>query len=242
MGIGLETARKLSTPALYKDYHVIIGALKGEDGDKAVQELKSEDSTRSLSWVELDVTSDDSIKAALDKIQQAFGRLDVLIHNAGVLLDPPTSPEAPRSRFEKTYQVNVFGPTVLTDAAIPLLEKSISPNPRIVFVSSLMGSLATKADTSSPDWYHRFPVYRSSKSALYMVMLHFAQLLREQGWKVNATDPGLIRTAIHKPDPAITYPPMGTVEEGARNCLRLATISPDGETATFSNNEGIAPW
>jgi NAD(P)-dependent dehydrogenase (short-subunit alcohol dehydrogenase family) len=236
-GIGYEIAQKLSTPSLYGGYHVIIGCLEAEDGIKAVAKLMEEDPSRLLSSVQIDVTSDESIEASVQTIQNDFGRIDVLINNAGVLLDGLDTTELPRKLMEKTFAVNVFGATAVTEAMIPLLEKSTSSSPRIVFMSSRMGSLTVKTDSSDRSAMRHFPIYRSSKCSLNMIMLHYASIFRERGWKVNACDPGLTATAL-----AGNQKNMGTIEDGARNCLRLATLGAEGETGTFSNKEGPVPW
>lgn len=206
-GIGFEVARKLSTPSCHKGYHVIIGSLCAEDAVEAVAKLAEEDHSRSLSYVQIDVTSDKSINSAVESIQNEFGRVDVLINNAGVLLDGLDTTDVPRHLLEKTFSVNVFGAAAVTEAVIPLLEKSTSPNPRIIFMSSRLASLAVKSDVTDKSAARHFPIYRSSKCALNMIMLHYASLFRERGWKVNSCDPGLTATAL-----AGNQKNMGTVE------------------------------
>ncbi|KAH6652493.1 hypothetical protein BKA67DRAFT_624372 [Truncatella angustata] len=206
-GIGFEVARKLSSPSLYKDYHVIIGSLRADDGIKATAILGEEDASRSLSCVQIDVTSDESIKTAIDNIQQEFGRIDVLINNAGVLLDGLETTDISRQLLEKTFSVNLFGAAAVTEAVIPLLERSWSPCPRIVFMSSRVGSLSVKSNATDRSSMRYFPMYRSSKCALNMVMLHYSSLFRDKGWKVNSCDPGLTATAL-----AGDQMNMGTVE------------------------------
>ncbi|KAH8646654.1 carbonyl reductase [Xylariales sp. PMI_506] len=236
-GIGYEVVRRLSTPSLYTGYHVIIGCLAASDGVDAVTKLTREDPSRSLSSVEIDVTSDDSVAAAVAHIEREFGRLDVLINNAGVLLDGLDTTEVPRQLLEKTFSVNVFGAAAVTEAMAPLLDKSTSPSPRIVFMSSRLGSLAVKTDAADRSAVRHFPVYRSSKCALNMLMLHYAAIFKAKGWKVNSCDPGLTATSL-----AGNQKNMGTVEDGAKNCLRLATLGVDGETGSFTNKEGPIPW
>ncbi|KAK6088983.1 short chain dehydrogenase [Seiridium cupressi] len=206
-GIGLEVARKLSTPSLYEGYHVIIGSLQAEDGVDAAAKLTEEERSRSLSSVQIDVASDESISDAVSAIQGEFGRLDVLINNAGILLDGLDTIGLPRQLMEKTFAVNVFGAAAVTEAAIPLLQKSTLPSPRIVFMSSRMGSLSVKTDATDRAAMRHFPMYRSSKCALNMVMLHYAALFRDKGWKVNSCDPGLTATAL-----AGDQKNMGTIE------------------------------
>lgn len=236
-GLGLQISRILSKPSLHKDYHIIIGSLTTTGGEDAVAQLLADDPTRSLSTVTIDVTSDESIATAYKTIEHAYGRIDVLFNNAGVLLDGLDTPTASRALFERTFQVNLFGAAAVTDAFVPLLENSTSLNPRIVFMTSRLGSLATKADSSDRSAARFFPAYRSSKCALNMLMLHYAGVFASRGWKVNGCDPGLTATAL-----AGDQKNMGSVEDGAMNACRLATLGAEGETGTFSNKEGLIKW
>jgi NAD(P)-dependent dehydrogenase (short-subunit alcohol dehydrogenase family) len=236
-GIGYEVARNLSTPSLHANYHVIIGALDGKDGEDAVSRLECEDASRSVSSVQIDVTSDASIAECAQKIDSTHGRIDVLINNAGVLLDGLDTTGVSRSLLEKTFQVNVFGAAAVTETFEALLQKSTSSAPRIVFMSSRLASLSVKSDVTDRSAARHFPAYRSSKVALNMLMLHFANIYRDRGWKVNASDPGLTATSL-----AGNQKNMGSIEDGARNCLKLATLGVDGKTGSFSNKEGTVPW
>lgn len=240
-GLGLQIARVLSTPTLHPGYQVIIGALVEQDGADAIARLLAEDSTRLLSTVTIDVTSDSSIGSAAAYVASKFGHLDVLINNAGVLLDGLQDPSTSRALFEKTFQVNVFGAAAVTEAFVPLLEKSISHCPRIVYMSSRLGSLTTSQDVGSGLDRQWFAVYRSSKTALNMLMLHYSRLYHARGWKVNACCPGWSRTEMTnlQDDPTGR---MGSVEDGALNAVRLATMENEGETGTFSNKEGAVEW
>ncbi|KAJ7745840.1 hypothetical protein DFH07DRAFT_748762 [Mycena maculata] len=158
-------------------------------------------------------------------------------NNAGIFLDDLAGAHAGRETFEKTFAVNMFGAASTTEAFVPLLEKSSAA--RIVFVSSDLGSLAWRAD---PEWQTGvlyLPAYRCSKAALNMLALGYARRFREKannGWQVNVDNPGYTATDIHG------HTGTGTVEEGARNAVRLATLGDDGETGTYSQKEGPIPW
>jgi NAD(P)-dependent dehydrogenase (short-subunit alcohol dehydrogenase family) len=238
-GLGLQIARVLSTPSLHPGYHVIIGALTATEGAKAVAFLLSEEPTRNLSTVEMDVTSDSSIDSAVKTITAKHGHIDVLINNAGVLLDDLTSPTTSRTLFERTFQVNVFGAASVTEAFAPLIEKSTSPCPRIVYMTSRLASLAVNSDASDRSNARYFAAYRSSKCALNMLMLHYSKLFRERGWKVNGCCPGLSKTSMTSlQDDSI----KGSVEDGAINAVRLAALGIDGETGTFTSKDGPIDW
>ena len=113
----------------------------------------------------------------------------------------------------------------MTEGLTPLLRKA--QNPRVVFMST---GLASTTDRLNPDDQcaaFQFPVYRSSKAALNMVMAHYAALYAEDGWKVNANDPGFCATNLNG------YRGWNTVEIGVANTVRLATLGEDGPTGTF---------
>ncbi|KAJ7679164.1 putative carbonyl reductase [Mycena polygramma] len=180
-----------------------------------------------------------SIEAAAETVKSKFGRLDVLINNAGIATDnadPSTTVPllSVRSIFEKTFAVNTFGAAVTTEAFIPLLEKSSAA--RIVFISSDIGSLGFRADPEGRFNFADFPAYRSSKAALNMIALGYAYRFREKGWKVNMHNPGYTKTDLNH------NTGTGTVEDGVKGAVRLATLGADGETATFSEKEGPLPW
>lgn len=234
-GIGYGVARRLIRE--HPDYHIIIGSRDATQGREAASTLRAEEaaSSPSISSVELDVTSDTSITAAKETIEAEHGRLDVLINNAGIALDVKEEGKISlRTMLQRTYDVNVFGAAVVTDTFIPLLEKS--DNPRIVFVSSSLGSLTYSADPEKPHSKPSFLAYKSSKTSLNMVMLFYSSLLGEKGFKVNAACPGYIGTNLN------SFRGTGTLEEGSINIVRLAVLGKDGETGTFTAKDGSRPW
>lgn len=243
-GIGLEIGTVLSS---LNGYHIIIGSRNSENGSKAVRSLLEEDPSRSLSSVAIDVTSDASIAAAADLITKDFGRVDVLINNAGSLFEDPVTPVVSRELFQKTYEVNVFGAAACTEAFIPLLEKSTALPPRIIFISSRMGSLSVRTDAAS---HSNFPIYRSSKTALNMIMLHYASLYGPKGWKVNSCAPGFTKTSFggfvkggKDGDATGTYlAKAGTVADASKEAVKFATAGVDGACGTYSSKEGVLPW
>ncbi|KAJ7607663.1 hypothetical protein FB45DRAFT_806601 [Roridomyces roridus] len=229
-GIGLEIAKQL---AAQEGYHILLGSRDAERGAEAVKSLHK----AGLPTVELiliDVASDASIATAAASVREKYGRLDVLINNAGIATESWTGEPPTREQFAETYAVNVFGSALTTEAFVPLLEKST--NPRIVFISSEMGSLAIRADPEGRLHEMHFPVYRSSKAALNMLALGYATKYREKGWKVNMNNPGFTATEMN----GFTAP--GKVEDAAKGAVRLAMLGVDGETGTFSENEGELPW
>jgi NAD(P)-dependent dehydrogenase (short-subunit alcohol dehydrogenase family) len=164
-GIGFETAKQL----LQEGFHIYLGS-RGDmkNGIEAAEQLKSEGFT-SVEAVQLDVTDENSVKAARKEIGMKTDVLDVLINNAGISGGKPpyTALEASSDEFLAAFNTNVIGVARVTRAFIDLLKKS--PQPRIVNVSTSVGSLSLQ---SNPDWlaynYAKYAVYASSKAALNM--------------------------------------------------------------------------
>ena len=179
------------------------------------------------------VTSDESIAAAAQQVTTKFGHLDVLINNAGISLeddDKSLSGPALRTTYKDVFAVNTFGAALTTDAFIPLLGES--PAPRVVFISSDISSLTDR--WNNPVF---LPVYRSSKAALNMIMLHYAVKYKSSSkWKVNACCPGYCATNLN------AFAGTNTPASGALNAVRLATLGLEGETGTFSSKEGPISW
>ena len=165
-------------------------------------------------------------------MSQKFGRLDVLINNAGIAIDDQFIPGSTsiRSVLQTTYDVNVFGALQTFHTFEALL--SASANPRVVFISSDLASFS-QAGSHQPGGY---AIYRSSKTAMNMLVFTYAQKYKEKGWKINACDPGYVATNLN------SFQGTGNVVTGALNPVRLATLGKDGETGTFTDSEGILPW
>ncbi|MDV6169082.1 SDR family oxidoreductase [Flavobacterium sp. DG1-102-2] len=233
--IGFHTARLL----LQQGFHVFIGSRTLENGQDAVNELKAE-GFENVEAVQLDVTDDASVASARETVGKKTDVLDVLINNAGISGGLPQTPlEAPIEMFQSVYDTNVFGVVRVTQAFVSLLRKSAEP--RIVNVTSGLGSLTLSAD---PTWiYYNMNggVYNSSKAALNMYTIKLAYELRETPFKVNAVDPGYTKTDFnHHNGP-------GRVEDAASRVAKYALIDADGPTGKFFSEEsnpetGYIPW
>jgi NAD(P)-dependent dehydrogenase (short-subunit alcohol dehydrogenase family) len=225
-GIGFEIAKKLAKDQ--PSYHILLGSRDPERGAASAAKLQAEN--LSVEAIPIDVTSDTSISAAASIVSSKFGRLDVLINNAGIAVENKHEPgkDSLRDVMFESYNVNVFGAMQTFETFAPLLEKS--KNPRVVFISSNLGSFGKRVNLGS------YPVYRSTKSALNMLVMSFAHLYREKGWKINACCPGFVATDLNN------FRGVGKVESGAINAVRLATLDKDGETGTYSSKEGPIPW
>ncbi|KAJ4305508.1 hypothetical protein N0V90_001039 [Kalmusia sp. IMI 367209] len=187
-GIGYDTAAYLA--AASPKNHVIVTARNEDRGTKALQTLQESKPQGTLSFQILDVTSDDSIFAAAKSVESQFGRLDVLINNAGVGLWLPTT----RESLHRTFETNVYGPAVLTDALAPLLKRS--SDPRIINVSSGLGSIGLRTDPTNPYYTAQDDPYRISKAALNMLSTCQMFNYREHGFKVWAFCPGFVVTGL----------------------------------------------
>ncbi|KAJ9602064.1 hypothetical protein H2200_013424 [Cladophialophora chaetospira] len=235
VGIGNAVATKLA-----KDhgFHVIIGSRNAATGQEAAAKLTREGLLASS--VQLDIVSDESITAAIGWIEREFGVLDVLINNAGILIDyvpgftDASKDLSTRDLFTQTLSTNLVGTACLTEACLPLLCKSDFP--RIVFVSSLMGSLTKATDKSTMYYKIDYKAYDCSKAAVNMLALNYARSLEPQGGLVNVACPGLVKTNL-------TKHLMGEpTETGALRIVELATLEKGGPTATFSDRHGPVPW
>jgi NAD(P)-dependent dehydrogenase (short-subunit alcohol dehydrogenase family) len=225
-GLGLETARQLGALG----WTVLVGARDRARGEQAVSGLVTGGADARV--VELDVTSDESAEAAADQVARDVGHLDVLINNAGIVGGGADALETLPSDFLAVYGVNLLGPVRVTRAFLPLLGQAELP--RVVMVSSGMGSLTVTSDPGRLESGIVSLVYPSSKAALNMVTTMYAKAL--PGWKVNAADPGYTATDLNR------HRGHKTVEQGAKAIVTLATLGPDGPTGGFFDDAGPVPW
>lgn len=217
-GIGFETARQL----LALGHDVYLGARDAERGEKAAAALGAR-------FVQLDVTDDASVTGALAAIGAAAGRLDVLVHNAGILghgdVDGPTA--------LRVFDTNAVGIVRVTEAALPLLRKSA--NPTVVTVSSSAGSFWAVTNPERPEYHLPTALYAASKSAATMLTVQYAK--SQPGIRFNAIEPGFTAT-----DLTAGFGEGRPPEESARTVVRLATLGADGPTGTFTDEAGELAW
>ena len=222
-GLGLEIARQLGQQGLT----VVLGA-RQDKGVAPTAELRSQGIDAHS--VTLDVTNATDIEAVAAFLEQQFGRLDVLVNNAGVQLDNgfDVSPDTLR----QTYEANVIGPYAITQALLPLLRQA--PAGRIVNQSSILGSLTAISQGQGGSW--ATPGYTSSKAALNMLTVVLAQHLAETNIKVNAAHPGWVKTDLGGADAPLD------VAEGAQTAVRLALLPADGPTGGYFHGAEHLPW
>jgi NAD(P)-dependent dehydrogenase (short-subunit alcohol dehydrogenase family) len=230
-GIGLETARQLGRQGVT----VVVGARDLAKGEAAVAELKKEGVDAVA--VKFDVVSAADIKAAAEKVEKDYGKLDILINNAGVMTEAiggNNSTTVSDKVLRDTFETNFFAAVAVTNAFLPLLKKSAAG--RIVNVSSILGSLTLHATEGSPIYEAKALAYDSSKTALNSYTVHLAHELKGTKIKVNSAHPGWVKT-----DLGTDAAPMN-VEDGAKTEVELATLGPDGPTGGFFHLGETISW
>jgi NAD(P)-dependent dehydrogenase (short-subunit alcohol dehydrogenase family) len=222
-GIGLETGKQLAQ----KGMTVLLGARDAARGEAAAAALKKEG---------LEVTDDKSIAAAAAKIDKEFGRLDVLVNNAGVSIGAfeSTPSTAKMADIRATFDVNFFGLIAVTQAMLPLLKKSAAG--RIVNLTSILGSLGEHRDPASPIYGMLYMAYNASKAAVNMFTANLSHELRETKIKVNAAHPGWVKTDLGGEAAPLE------VGEGAFTSVYLATLPDTGPNGGFFHQTVHMRW
>lgn len=234
-GIGLETARRLSRLGILP----VIGARTEEDVLAAVQTLKSEQLL--AEGLVFDITNQDHHQKAFEYLQALAGRLDILVNNAGIYLDGEsgvhdlyTAATVPENVLRQSMETNFYGPVLLTQKLLPLLEKSSAG--RIVNLSSILGSLTLHSDSTSPIFNAQPVAYNTSKTAINAFTVHLAKALRNSNVKVNSAHPGWVKTGMGG-----SAAPM-SIENGAETSVRLATLPNSGPSGRFFHLDDELPW
>ncbi|MBV4360382.1 SDR family oxidoreductase [Pinibacter aurantiacus] len=229
-GIGFETAKQLAALG----YFVYIGSREKTKGLEAVAELKALGFSNA-DYIELDVTSIASIKAARQTVEGKTPQLDVLINNAGISGGFPQQPLAvPIEKVKTVFETNFFAPIQVIQEFIGLLKKSNEP--RIVNVTTELSSITKHQDPSWEFYGYNPSAYGASKSALNAYTVMLAKELKDTNFKVNCVCPGFTKTAFNN------YMGVRPVEQGARAIVKYATLNSDGATGKFFNEEGEMPW
>lgn len=232
-GIGYEIAAQLAA----LDMTVLLAARDPDLGRQAAEALRTAGSDAHP--ITLDVTLPATATAAAAQIERGFGHLDILINNAGISgsLAQQSPGTADLEAVRAVFDTNVFGVITATNAMLPLLRRS--PAPRIVNVSSSVGSLSAHSPGGPMAWLPGSAAYAPSKTALNALTVQYAKDLREAGVLVNAADPGGCDTDLTRPT---GFPVQRTAAQGAAIAVRLATLGPDGPTGGFFNDAGPVPW
>jgi NAD(P)-dependent dehydrogenase (short-subunit alcohol dehydrogenase family) len=220
-GLGREAARRL----IDAGHDVWVGARDAVAGQEAADALGAR-------AVQLVVTDDASVAAAVQTIAGAGTGLDVLVNNAGISGSRQPVPETTADHLAEVYATNVFGIVRVTQAFLPVLEASA--HPVIVNVSSGLGSQAVTGDPDRIEGKIVGLAYPSSKAAVTMLTTMYAKAL--PGMRVNAVDPGYTATDLNG------HSGPQTVTEGTDAIVALAQVGPDGPTGTFQDRDGVVPW
>jgi len=225
-GIGYEIVKKLALDN--PNFQVLMGCRDTSKGEEAVASMGA---PLNVNPIQLDIVDDESIQHCYLAIEQHFGRLDVLINNAGTAAQHLPAEATLREKYDLTYSVNVTSTAVLTDKLIPLLEKSKLP--KIIFVSSTLASIGKTLAAGKPV---PVPWYSSSKSAVNAITAFYAKEYPK--FKVNTVCPGYRATGLNGAELSEERHP----KHGATRVAQLVAEGPDGKTGTYSNVDGPLPW
>ena len=229
-GIGLAIASALAALGM----KVLVGARTSSNAAQAEAELRAAGGDAAA--LVIDIGDDGSVAAARDSIERDHGRLDVLVNNAAIKLEHHPSPPSAASldAVRATLETNVVGTIRVIQSMLPLLQRS--PRPRIVNLSSGLGSLTYATSVGSKYQVRPLLSYSTSKAAVNMVTVLFANELRDTNVRVNAVDPGAVNTPMTQ-GRATRLP-----TDGARPVVDCVLLPNDGPTGSFFDENGLVPW
>lgn len=217
-GLGLETCKELAKKGLT----VILTSRDEKKGQVQVKEINKEG--LNVVFLRLDTDDPESIRHAVDWVTQTFGKLDVLVNNAAILLDAKSKTD--KRILSKTFETNVIGPYLLIEAFAPLMQKNHYG--RIVNVSSQAGQLAHMGT--------EYPAYRISKAALNAVTVIYSAKFHGSNILVNSVCPGWVKTEMGGPNAP------RTVEEGVETIVWAATLPDHSSTGCFFYDKNKIMW
>lgn len=231
-GLGLEMSRQLGQYGLT----ILIASRNLEAAKTAATNLYNEGvSTQAIA---LDVTSSTQIQSAFQEISDSFGKLDILINNAGVFLDgdwlTSNASSVSIDIIRQTFNTNFFGLVELTQVLLPLILNS--PSGRIVNMSSIEGSLTLHATPNSPVYDSKPFAYNASKAAVNAFTIHLAHELRNTPVKINSAHPGWVKTELGGEGAMID------IAGGAKTGVELAMLPDDGPSGGFFHLGEPVPW
>lgn len=231
-GLGKRVARDLAACGM----RVYLGSRDLARGEAAAAELAADG--LDVAALQLDVTDDVSVAAAVKRLSLHHERLDVLVNNAGQLFRTPAL-ETDVANMRATFEPNVFGIVRVIHETLPLLQRA--ERPRIVNVASTSASLTLASDSSSMfSQSDTSLAYSASKAAVTMLTVHYANAFRRSPAHahilINAATPGYIATDLNN------HAGTRTVAEGATIVVSLATLPQEGPNGGFFSDEGPVPW
>ena len=230
-GIGFETAKQMATLG----YFVYVGSRDKLKGEEAVSKLQALGFSN-IEATEIDVTDLNSIIHAKEELESKIACLDVLINNAGIssVGTPQAASHIEIEPIQKVLETNFYGAVQTTQQFLPLLKKS--EEPRIVNVSSDLGSLTMQSD---PNWMYakiKPLAYMASKAALNAFTITLAYELKDTKFKINSVNPGSTATDLNN------HRGQRTPEFSTQIIVKCATLKDDEPSGTFFSEEGILPW
>ncbi|MEZ0287656.1 MAG: SDR family oxidoreductase [Methylophilus sp.] len=231
-GIGFETAKHLGAQGI----KIILGARDNTKGAEAVAELNA--AGIDAEYLHYDAALANSPQAVAKTLQSRFGKLDILINNAGVLnetlIGQNNTFTVDQDTLKATFEANFFAVVALTQALLPLLQNA--PAGRIVNLSSILGSQTLHSTPDSPIDVAKGLAYNASKTALNMFTIHLAHALKDTRIKVNSAHPGWVKTALGGPNA-----PM-EISDSWKTSVRLATLDDNGPTGGYFHEDQALPW
>jgi NAD(P)-dependent dehydrogenase (short-subunit alcohol dehydrogenase family) len=233
-GIGFQTALDLKNAA-----KVVIGSRDQKRGEAALAKLRAAGADAEL--LAFDVTSPADRQAAYDYFHANYGRLDILVNNAAIVIGKLSVPgpenntaDVPLDVLSKIFETNFFAQVALTQQLLPLIRKSDAG--RIVNLSTIRASLALQADSDGPIYHAKSFAYDTSKTALNAFTIHLAYELRDTNIKVNSADPGWVKTEMGGEHATME------LSEGAKTVIALATLPADGPSGGYFHMGQPMPW
>jgi NAD(P)-dependent dehydrogenase (short-subunit alcohol dehydrogenase family) len=217
-GIGLEVVGQL----LDRNFNVILTSRNRDKGLRVIENLKNYE--EKLLFVQMDVGDEESIKKAVKEVQSKNLKIDVIVNNAGILLDSESINEVSSEKILTTFRINTLGPILVIQNFLPVMNK----NGRIINVSSGLGAFSEMSSYA--------PVYSISKSALNAVTKQFSFSLAENNISVNSVSPGWVKTDMGGRNAT------RTVEKGAETIVWLADEAPHNLTGKFFRDKKELDW
>ncbi len=219
-GIGFEIARQLGNIG----FDIILTARDETRGNEAVRKLIQ--MNINAEFVQMDVTNNDSINSAFEKVSKMFDSLNVLINNAGIRTQSDRGLDViPYEDIMKIIETNLIGPILVTKKFIPLLKEGS----RVINISSSLGTISNGMIKYSP-------VYSISKTGLNAVTCQFHLMLNSRNIAVYSMCPGWVKTDLGGSGAD------RTVEQGAATAVWLATEAPFELSGKFIKDNKVIPW
>lgn len=232
-GVGFATAKKL----LKLGYYVYIGSRDKNNGQQAVKQL-NELGLNNVDFIEMDVIDELSVKKAKVELEDKISSLNVLINNAGIGGEyPQNASEISIDNLQTVYETNFFGVVRVTQHFLELLKKS--DEPRIVNVTSGLGSLTNHSDPNAPFYGFfkdmKMTAYCSSKTSLNAFTVFLADEFKDTPFKINSVSPGFAATSL-------TNFSGTSPDEVIKAIVKYATLDQSGPTGKFVGEEGELAW